>query len=122
MADAFLAASRPNVVFFLVDDWPYELWPSSSRADENYTALLPHISQHFAQDGLGLVHAYSHKISNPARRALLSGRFTFTLGGQGALPAKISTLGDRMKAAGYYTAFRTPLPNTQGTCTCYTYQ
>lgn len=113
MADLFAqAASRPNVIFFLTDDWPYELWPTntvgSRGAPNNYGSLLPNIAMSFVAEGLELDHVYAHKISVPSRRAFFAGRYVTSLGvpytAYLGLSAKISTLGDRMKAAGYTTA------------------
>ena len=43
-------ASRPHIVFTLVDDWGYELWPR----DQTHAQLLPHIRRSFVDEGLFL--------------------------------------------------------------------
>ena len=106
-------ASRPNVVFYLVDDWPYELWPTvrvgTNGAPNRYDELLPHLSRHFVDAGLEIDHMYTHQMSAPSRRSLFSGRYMTTAGkpfGMGnSLSTRISTLGERLKAVGYSTAF-----------------
>ena len=105
--------SRPNVLMYISDDWPYELWPTRMTGDRgqpnNYTALLPSFSKHFVDDGLEVKNMYTQPMSAPSRRTLFSGRFMTHVGkpfGQiNSLSTRISTLGERLKSAGYETAF-----------------
>ena len=43
-----LGGSRPNILFLLADDWPYEMWPSVATDDRgqatNYSALVPRLT------------------------------------------------------------------------------
>ena len=55
-SDFALGGSRPNVILFLTDDWPWELWPTvthgSGGLPNNYSALLPSLSEEFVDNGL----------------------------------------------------------------------
>lgn len=116
MRDFASFASRPNILIFLTDDWPYELWPTemlgTNAAANNYTALFPAISTEFVRRGVQLSHAYTHELSFPSRRSLLSGRFMTTAGKPygrvNSLTTRISTLADRLKASNYSTHFSAP--------------
>ena len=102
-----LPGSRPNVIVYLMDDWPYEMWPSN--LDGNYTALLPSISREFVDNGLAIDTFYAQPMSAPSRRTLFSGRYMTQVGrpygGINSLSTRITTLGERLKAANYTTGF-----------------
>lgn len=108
-----LEGSRPNVLFYLVDDWPYELWPTVAAGDRgqpnNYSALLPNVASTFSDDGLHIATLYTQPMSAPSRRSLLSGRFMTQVGkpfgSSTSLSTRITTLGEKLKEAGYATAF-----------------
>ena len=57
-SDFALGGSRPNVILFLTDDWPWELWPTvthgSGGLPNNYSALLPSLSEEF------VLHVHGH--------------------------------------------------------------
>ena len=107
-----LPGSRPNVIIHLMDDWPYEMWPSldgSAAIDANYTALLPSIAREFGNDGVHIETFYSQPMSAPSRRSLFSGRYMTQVGrpygGINSLSTRITTLGERLRAANYSTGF-----------------
>ena len=99
-------------MLYLVDDWPYEFWPSrkigTNGLPNNYSALLPHISSAFHETGLEMRLFYTHQMSAPSRRSLLSGRYMTSMGKPfgltNSLSTRVSTIGDRLKAAGYATS------------------
>ena len=105
--------SRPNIIVFFTDDWPYELWPTvtqgTSGLPNNYSALLRSLASEFVSGGLEVDHMYTHELSFPSRRSLLSGRYMTSAGvpyGRvNSLTTRISTLADRLKAAGYSNHF-----------------
>ena len=74
-AMAALAKQRPNIIFFLVDDYG---WPESSVAygDEVYPRNrqfhTPNMER-LAQQGVLLTHAYACPVSTPTRASLMSG-------------------------------------------------
>ena len=98
--------SAPNIVFFLMDDWPWELWPTTSQA---YRDLLPSLTETFVDSGMALTRHYAHAVCAPSRKALLSGRFASSLAPSNSpcrgLPIRVSTFADRLKAHGYETHF-----------------
>ena len=100
--------SRPNVIMFLTDDWPWEMWPSEG-AVASYRALLPSIAATFVDEGLELALHYAHAVCAPSRKALLSGRFADHLAPNNSpcrgLPLRVSTLADRLAAEGYENHF-----------------
>lgn len=107
------AASRPNILIYLLDDWPYEMWPSVESDQRgrptNYRALLPALSRYAVDEGMAIRTMYTQPMSAPSRRSLFSGRFMTRVGrpfgGGNSLSTQITTLGERMKAAGYATFF-----------------
>lgn len=109
LADFALASSRPNVCIYLLDDWPFEFWPTVKRGTDglpnDYDKLLPHLSRTFVNEGLAIKHMYTHIKSAPSRRSFLSGRYMTSTGTSNryfsdSLSTKISTLGERLKSAG----------------------
>ena len=74
-AMAALAKQRPNIIFFLVDDYG---WPESSVAygDEVYPRNrqfhTPNMER-LAQQGVIFSHAYACPVSTPTRASLMSG-------------------------------------------------
>ena len=68
-------ASKPHVVFTLVDDWGYELWPRGAT----HAQLLPQIRTTFVADGVELARHYTYSYCAPSRQSLLSGRQRETL-------------------------------------------
>jgi len=106
MVDFAQPSSAPNIVFFLVDDWPWELWPTTSTA---YRDLLPSLTETFVDGGMALARHYAHAVCAPSRKALLSGRFATSLAPSNSpcrgLAIRVSTFADRLKAHGYETHF-----------------
>ena len=106
-------ASHPNVLFYLVDDWPYELWPTRLTGDRgvlnNYTNLLPAIDRAFVKEGMEIATMYTQPMSAPSRRSFFSGRFMTQIGrpfgGTNGLSTRISTIAERLKGANYSTFF-----------------
>lgn len=123
--------SRPNIIFWLTDDWGYELWPSVNKQDEiatlpsgraaylqsaaslgvsnRYDELLPHTARHLVADGVSIRTLYTYHFCAPSRRSLMSGRFITALGepsgGLLGLQHQTSTLANRLQTAGYATHF-----------------
>ena len=65
MAAGFGAhGSRPNILFFFVDDWPHDLWPS--EAGGSLAALLPTVRSELVEGGLELLYHYAHPVCAPA--------------------------------------------------------
>jgi hypothetical protein len=106
--DFALPGSRPNILLYLMDDWPYEFWPGVSTSERgtptNYSALLPALSRHLVDGGLQIGTTYVQPMSAPSRRSLFSGRFMTQVGrpfGQiNSLSTRISTIGERLASAG----------------------
>ena len=69
LSDFALKASRPNILFYVLDDLPYELWPTVAAGDRglpnNYSALLPHVASTFAGGGLHIATLYTQPMSAP---------------------------------------------------------
>lgn len=97
--------SRPHLVFHLVDDWGWNSWPGTP--DGVPRAMLPQIDDLLVRNGLTLSQHYATRSCAPSRRALLSGRFINAVGDHNhdcpGLPLGVTTLPERLKAAGYAT-------------------
>ena len=109
-----LHASKPHVIFMLVDDWGYELWP---RADDGHKQLLPTLAKNFIDDGLQLERHYTMSYCAPSRQSLLSGRLPLHVNEENSvcsgIPREMRTIADRLTLGGYAThvlphAARTP--------------
>ena len=107
------ANSKPHVLFTLVDDWGWELWPRSGSdklgSDASTRELLPNVAQLLVDDGLTLARHYAFMYCAPSRQSLLSGRWP--VHGNEAnsncrgVPLGIATLADQMSAGGYRSHF-----------------
>ena len=118
-------APRPNVVFIMIDDLGYtDVNPLSSRADQYYET--PHITR-LAGQGMTFTNAYTNAANcAPSRAALMSGQayprqpvYTVNSGARGdaedrrlvpaenetTLPLEKHTIAERLRRAGYATAF-----------------
>ena len=104
--------ARPHVVLTLVDDWSWEAWPRSNATTQQrrMQALLPHIKETFVRDGIVLARHYAYKECAPSRQALLSGRMPIHNNENNVncvgLSLDMHTLAEKLKTAGYRTAFR----------------
>ncbi|GFN88342.1 arylsulfatase b [Plakobranchus ocellatus] len=104
--DWSLAASTPNVVFVLADDYGYN--DIGYHGSEIQTPTLDKL----AQSGVKLENYYVQPICSPTRSQLMSGRYQIHTGLQhsiiwpeqpNGLPLNSPTLADKMKEAGYST-------------------
>ena len=97
---------RPHIVFVLVDDWGYDLWP---RSGGDLGALLPHIERTFVNDGLTLGRHYAFSWCAPSRRSFLSGRLPHNVlqddQGCRGIPLEMTIFPETLKRAGYSTHF-----------------
>lgn len=95
---------RPHILFTLVDDWGYELWP---RAQSPHEALLPRLRQTFVDEGMTLERHYTYSYCAPSRQSLLSGRQPLHVNEENSvcsgIPRGMRTLGDVLQSAGYRT-------------------
>jgi len=124
-AEAQDRAPRPNVVVILIDDLGYtDVNPLSPRADQYYET--PHITR-LAGQGMTFTNAYTNAANcAPSRAALMSGQayprqpvYTVNSGARGdaedrrlvpaenetTLPLEKHTIAERLRRAGYATAF-----------------
>ena len=101
-------ASRPNIVFTVVDDWGFQLWPARDGSG-GVRRLLPNVSQLLVDDGLTLLRHYAYKNCAPSRQALLSGRWPVNSNEHNSncigMPLQVATLADLMASGGYATHF-----------------
>ena len=99
---------RPHIILAVADDLPWELWPRASNADAR--VLLPKIGRHVVDDGLDLERMYAYPLCAPARASLLTGRWphrayeTVDMRACKGISPGMSTLAEKLKEAGYYTA------------------
>jgi arylsulfatase A-like enzyme len=124
-AEATDRAPRPNVVFIMIDDLGYtDVNPLSLRADQYYET--PNITR-LAGQGMTFTSAYTNAANcAPSRAALMSGQayplqpvYTVNSGARGdaedralvpaenetTLPLSKRTIAERLRQAGYATAF-----------------
>mmetsp|Transcript_30455 Transcript_30455/g.50442 ORF Transcript_30455/g.50442 Transcript_30455/m.50442 type:complete len:670 (-) Transcript_30455:78-2087(-) len=98
--------AKPHVLFTVVDDWGYELWP---RYPGRLRAMLPSLTHTFVQHGMALSRHYSFHCCAPSRQSLMSGRLPIHFNEINSvcsgIPREMSTLGDKMREAGYATHF-----------------
>jgi len=109
------AGSKPNIILYLTDDWPYALWPDEANekdrdgVDNHYGELLPNIKRLLVTEGMEIKYMYSHLYCSPSRRALLTGRFassiTSATGDCLDTPLKLATFAQQLKPGGYSTHF-----------------
>lgn len=110
-----LHASKPHVIFTLVDDWGYELWP---RADDGYShkQLLPTLAKIFVDEGLQLARHYTMSYCAPSRQSLLSGRLPLHVNEENSvcsgIPREMRTIADQLTLAGYATHVMPHVPRT----------
>jgi len=106
------AGAKPNLLFFLTDDWSFEMWPGRTEEEaqpQGMRELLPRLSATFVDDGLSLERHYTTFVCVPSRHSFLSGRLPHHLDLTNnlcrGLPLEMDTIADRLKAAGYVTHF-----------------
>ena len=99
------APPQPHVLFTLVDDWGYELWPRAG--DPTHAQLLPQIRTTFVSEGVTLARHYTYSYCAPSRQSLLSGRQPYHVNEEnsvcGGIPRGMRTIGDVLHDAGYAT-------------------
>lgn len=97
-------APKPNVLFLLVDDWGFELWPRRSASGEAHARLLPILRSTFVDEGLELARHYTYSYCAPSRQSLLSGRQPLHVNEENSvcsgIPRGMMTIGDVLKTAG----------------------
>lgn len=106
-ADTPQAATKPNIVFFLIDDLGYADCGFNGCQD----IQTPHIDQ-LASAGAVLAAHYVQPVCSPTRAALMTGRYATRTGVYGivtphakwGLPLAERTLADALQDAGYETA------------------
>ena len=101
--------ARPNIVFLLVDDWGFELFPRRSALGDTHKSLLPQLRETFVEEGVELARHYTYSYCAPSRQSLLSGRQPLHVNEENSvcsgIPRGMQTLGGLMKSAGYSTHF-----------------
>ena len=104
LGKASIPPSRPHIVFTLVDDWGYELWPRRNSAGAVHKELLPHLQMTFVDEGVELARHYTYSYCAPSRQSLLSGRQPLHVNEENSvcsgIPRGMRTIGDVVKAAG----------------------
>lgn len=102
-------ASKPHVIFTLVDDWGWELWPRRNALGDVHAQLLPQLRRTFVDEGVTLARHYTYSYCAPSRQSLLSGRLPLHVNEENSvcagIPRGMSTIGDVMKRAGYSTHY-----------------
>ena len=99
---------KPNVIFLLADDFPYELWPRANNPAAR--ALLPGLASSFVDNGLDLERFYTSQICAPARASLLTGRWphrayeTSSMRACKGISPAMGTIAEKLRGAGYSTA------------------
>lgn len=105
--DAKTSATKPNVVFFLIDDLGYADCGFNGGKD----IKTPHIDK-LAKAGTVLEAHYVQPVCSPTRSALMTGRYATHTGvytivrphAEWGLPLNERTLANALKSAGYETA------------------
>ena len=93
--------SQPNIIFFMADDFGYEL-PTYTGGQSYSTPNLDFM----AANGIQFTNAYSHPDGYPSRLATQTGKYNirnYTI--WGSLPAGEKTIGNMLHDAGYATCF-----------------
>jgi len=112
-------ATRPNIVFFLVDDFG---WANIGyhKPEDNNEVTTPTLDK-LASKGVKLDRFYAYNQCGPSRSSLHTGRLVnhvnsknsgYTaynesdpINGYGAVPPKMTMMGTKLRDAGYKTAF-----------------
>lgn len=103
LANALVAAERPNIVLIIADDMNW----NDCGVYGNPTVRTPNIDQ-LAKDGMLFEHAYLTANScSPSRSSIITGRYPHNTGAEQLhwpLPSASVTFVEKLKGAGYYTA------------------
>ena len=101
--------AKPHILFTLVDDWGWELWPRRSDLGDVHAQLLPEIRRTFVDEGITLARHYTYSYCAPSRQSLLSGRQPLHVNEENSVCQGIArgmwTMADMLKSAGYATHF-----------------
>ena len=111
------AATKPHLMFMLVDDWG---WANVGyhRNESNKEVVTPNIDA-LVKDGLELDQHYVYKFCSPSRSCLISGRLPIHVNDQNAapnihnpddkeagfagIPRDMTGIAEKLKSAGYVT-------------------
>ena len=108
------AVKQPHIVFFLADDYGFadvgyhvDMYGSANATNKILTPTLDRLSA----EGVRLENYYIQPVCSPTRATLLTGRYVFHHGvhvpfidsSRSTLPLNETTLGERMRSAGYST-------------------
>ena len=100
------AAAAPHVIMFVIDDLG---WNDVSYNGAEFST--PNIDK-LAESGIKLNQYYVNRVCSPTRSSLMAGRYAYNMGQDGtvitnghpySLPLNHTTLGDKMREAGYST-------------------
>mmetsp|Transcript_3291 Transcript_3291/g.8099 ORF Transcript_3291/g.8099 Transcript_3291/m.8099 type:complete len:638 (+) Transcript_3291:166-2079(+) len=105
LAAGGLAGSRPNIVYFLVDDLGY-----ANVGFTNDEPLTPSIVE-LHNEGIHLDSLYAYKFCSPTRSSIMSGRLPLHVNQQnhppnlpgGGVPLGMTTMANHLQAEGYAT-------------------
>jgi len=110
---AVISATKPNIVFILIDDTGYNDLGYHNRSSSSPGRILtPHLDA-LADGGVKLANYYVQPICTPTRGALMTGRYAFRYGVTGytisaeapwGMPTNETFLPQFLKDAGYSTA------------------
>ena len=96
--------SRPNILFLFADD----MRSTTIRALGNNEIITPNLDQ-FVQNGTTFANNYimggtSGAVSMPSRAMLMTGRYLFSIKGEGqTIPQEHTLMGETFRGAGYRT-------------------
>lgn len=97
--------TKPNLIFAMIDDWGWY----NNGFHGNELIKTPFIDELVRTESLHIERHYTFKYCSPTRRSFLSGRVPPHSGeDQGAdatIDLRMSTIADKMKAAGYVTGY-----------------
>lgn len=100
-ASAATAASQPNIILFIGDDFGYEL-PQFTGGQSYSTPSL----NFMARNGIQFSNAFNHPDGFPTRLMTMTGKYNFrNYIRWGYLPESEMTIGNMLKDAGYNTCY-----------------
>ena len=117
---ALASATKPHLMYLLVDDWGWANWGAHRPPDFPET-VTPTLDRLASVEGVVLDHYYVHMYCSPSRSSLQTGRFPIhvnvvnadervanpddTLAGFAGVPRNMTTLAQKLKDVGYRTHF-----------------
>src|SRR5205814_1146326 len=105
--------TRPNVLLITADDMNYDTPGFAGGAGGKVADITPNLDR-LASEGIYFKHAHvTVAVCQPSRSAIMTGRYPHRNGAVGfnAINADVPTLGEQLRAAGYFNGIFAKVPH-----------